>query len=164
MFSNLQGVAFAFAFTAIVLFFTLKAKDNRKVFDMTQGLDGMDSLSYWKALLIGLAQAAAICPGISRSGLTIATGLYLHVRKDTATLFSFLIAIPAILGAMLIMLIRSPWHLQDLSIYLVGFLSAFVFGYIGLKSLIAMVRKGNLAIFSFYLVLLSIWCYNGLSF
>lgn len=105
----------------------------------------------WIGAAIGLAQALAITPGISRSGATIAVALYLGLQRDDAGEFSFLLAIPAILGAALL-------HAKDLSgingaeigPLLAGFIAAFVVGLIALKVLLRFVRQGKLHVFAWY--------------
>ncbi|GAB4325217.1 MAG: undecaprenyl-diphosphatase UppP [Candidatus Sumerlaeia bacterium] len=105
----------------------------------------------WVGALIGLAQALAITPGISRSGATIAAALYLGVERDEAGEFSFLLSIPAILGAALV-------HLRDLDAIdaaqlgplAAGFAAAFVVGVLALRLLLRFVHQGRLHHFAWY--------------
>lgn len=106
----------------------------------------------WRiALLIGLAQACAILPGISRSGITIVAGLWLGLKGEDAARFSFLMAIPAILGAGLL-------HLTDLvqesaaalPWLFVGFLTAGLVGYVVIAWLMGILRRGRLHYFAAY--------------
>ncbi|MEE6250575.1 MAG: undecaprenyl-diphosphate phosphatase, partial [Bdellovibrionota bacterium] len=95
-------------------------------------------------------------PGVSRSGMTISMGLILGLGGAEAALFSFLIAIPAILGASLLQikdLGDQVIHWQSISI---GFLSALIFGYLGLIAVLKLVRKQRLELFSVYLWILCI--------
>lgn len=103
------------------------------------------------ALVIGLVQGLAIVPGISRSGATISAALYLGVDRDLAGRFSFLLAIPAILGALVLGLDSEAFH-TDLSIgtIVLGSLTAAIVGYLALVVLLKMVRKGQLHRFSPY--------------
>jgi len=121
--------------------------------------------SYWAAnrkrpvnwldsILIGVAQACAIFPGISRSGSTITTGLHLGVEPQEAFTFSFLLSVPAILGAGLLEIrkvgiasLSSHWH---------GALAAFIVGYFALILLDRIIKKGKLYIFAPYLFLLGL--------
>ena len=112
-------------------------------------------LSYSKSLIIGLAQAFAVLPGISRSGATIATGLILGVNKEKATRFSFLMVIPPILGATLLKvkdLVEQPALGTDISIgaLAVGFLGALIFGIFACRWMINIVKKGSLVYFAYY--------------
>ncbi|MCF6361310.1 MAG: undecaprenyl-diphosphate phosphatase [Cyclobacteriaceae bacterium] len=119
------------------------------------------NLSYTKASIIGIAQAIAVLPGISRSGATIATGLILGVDKEKATRFSFLMVIPPILGATLLKvidLIEQPIvHSQISNAALaVGFIAALGFGILACRWMISIVKKGSLVYFAYYCFAISI--------
>lgn len=112
-------------------------------------------LSYSKAGIIGLAQAFAVLPGISRSGATIATALILGVDKEKATRFSFLMVIPPILGATLLKvkdLIEQPVIESQISnmALAMGFLGALIFGIFACRWMINIVKKGSLVYFAYY--------------
>jgi undecaprenyl-diphosphatase len=112
-------------------------------------------VDYLKASIIGLAQAFAVLPGISRSGATIATGLIVGVDKEKATRFSFLMVIPPILGATLLQvieIIRTPTITGQTSVgaLAVGFVSALVFGVLACRWMISIVKKGKLIYFALY--------------
>ena len=112
-------------------------------------------VSYGKAFIIGMAQALAIMPGISRSGATISTALLLGVDKEKATRFSFLMVLLPILGAMLLKvkkLMEGPEVAADISIVaiLVGFIAAFISGLFACKWMISIVKKGKLIYFAVY--------------
>lgn len=112
-------------------------------------------LSNSKAGIIGIAQAIAVLPGISRSGATIATALILGVDKEKATRFSFLMVIPPILGATLLKVIdvieQPVLHTQISNAALaVGFVAALVFGILACKWMINIVKKGSLVYFAYY--------------
>ncbi len=112
-------------------------------------------LSYSKSIIIGLAQAFAVLPGISRSGATIAAGLILGVDKEKVTRFSFLMVVPPILGATLLKvkeLIEQPTLHANISTgaLVVGFLGALVFGIIACRWMINIVKKGSLVYFAYY--------------
>ena len=103
------------------------------------------------ALLIGLVQGIAIIPGISRSGSTIATGLYLGLDRETAARYSFLLSIPAIMGAEVLSLKSLPaGTLIPDNVTLLGMLASFIAGYSALKILLFIVKKGNLHFFAPY--------------
>ena len=113
------------------------------------------NITYLKAIIIGIAQAFAVLPGISRSGATIATGLIVGVDKEKATKFSFLMVIPPILGATLLQvieIIRNPSVTGQTSTaaLAVGFVSALVFGIIACRWMISIVKNGKLIYFAWY--------------
>lgn len=141
-FELLPVVAICWVITGIVLYLT-RGKKNEK--GKTPA-----STSLKDAALIGLAQALAILPGISRSGATISIALLLGFRRAYAGEFSFLISIPAIL----IVLILSLLELTSASVsskeMALGFLTAFGFGLISLKLLLRWVRSGVLSQFAYY--------------
>lgn len=112
-------------------------------------------VTYGKALLIGVAQALAIMPGISRSGATIATGLLVGVEKGNAARFSFLMVLIPILGASLLEIkdyIEQPAAQNSLSgmVLLLGFLSAFISGLLACQWMIDIVKRGKLIYFALY--------------
>ncbi len=110
------------------------------------------------AVWIGLAQAAAVLPGVSRSGATLAAGLLAGVRQDEAVRFSFLLSIPAVLGAAGVELLSvepggAAIHAVDLA---VGGMAAVAVGWLAIRGLLAAVRRGRLAWFAVYCALLGI--------
>lgn len=108
------------------------------------------ALNSWDAIRIGIAQAVAIMPGISRSGSTISIGLATGVSPQTAAQYSFLLSIPAILGALLLDL--KDIHevaLAPISI-IIGTLTAFITGYIALRGLLTILNRGRFVVFSYY--------------
>ncbi|MBN2687472.1 MAG: undecaprenyl-diphosphate phosphatase [Deltaproteobacteria bacterium] len=103
------------------------------------------------ALVIGLAQAVALMPGISRSGSTIAFGIYRKIDGDTAARFSFLLSIPAVLGATMLELEYVQFVSPDeLFIYGVGMIAAAITGFLSLRLLFFIIRKRELKYFSYY--------------
>ncbi|MCO4769782.1 MAG: undecaprenyl-diphosphate phosphatase [Deltaproteobacteria bacterium] len=109
------------------------------------------SMGIGAALLIGLAQGLAITPGISRSGTTIAVALFLGFDRDLAARYSFLLAVPAILGAA-VLLARDGIAFEGASLaaLAVGFITAMVVGYLALVLLVALVKRGGLHRFTWY--------------
>lgn len=112
-------------------------------------------VSFMNAIVIGIAQAIAIFPGISRSGATISTALLLGVNKERAARFSFLMVLPPIIGAMLLKtkdLIEAPEISVSIPVLslVVGFLAAFVSGVFACKWMISIVQKGKLIYFAIY--------------
>ena len=118
------------------------------------------SLNYSYALIIGLFQAVAILPGISRSGMTIGIALLLGFSKKDASKFSFFIAIPIIFGAVLLELIKVENIFSlDLANLLIGFIAAGISGYLSINWLIKLIEKSHLWKFSFYLWIVSFIIY-----
>ncbi|MBN1779643.1 undecaprenyl-diphosphate phosphatase [bacterium] len=120
---------------------------------------GISEQAWAFALIIGLVQAMAMLPGISRSGSTIAVMLMLGVRKQEAAYYSFILFIPAVLGALLFQLLDLP-GLQAASAqwksWLLAFAAAAVFSYVCLSLLTWIVRRGRLWIFAGYTIFLSV--------
>ncbi len=111
------------------------------------------------SILIGLAQAVAIAPGISRSGVTISAGLMLGLNREAAARFSFLLAIPAVFGAFIFSLKDVSLQLVNV-IFITGLLSSFVFSYAAIKFLLGYLQKGSLKVFAAYCIvvgLIIIW-------
>jgi undecaprenyl-diphosphatase len=124
------------------------------------------SLRWSDALVIGLAQTAAIAPGISRSGATLAAGLFRGLRRTDSARFSFLLATPVIFGAGLVQLVDlfwSPDPLTQVPGLLAGFLAAAVSGYLCIWGLLRYLQRGRLYPFAIYcacaglLSLLVVW-------
>lgn len=112
-----------------------------------------------RAFLIGTAQAFAILPGISRSGSTIFTGMLLGVNRETAARFSFIMSIPAILGAVVLHfgeLLASQSSSGVTAAILTGTAASIFSGYFAIILLIRVVRKGKLEWFGYYCLLLSV--------
>ena len=114
-------------------------------------------VTYPVAIIIGLAQALALIPGTSRSGVTIAVGMLLGLRRSQAVDFSFMLSIPIILGTALY---ESRYlDLQSLGsteVYGAGVASAFVFGLLSLKFLIGFLKKHSLDVFALYRIAIAL--------
>jgi len=133
--------------TATLLAFSYYAKPRIK-----------ENISMRDAFIIGLAQACAVMPGLSRSGSTIATGLLLGDKKEKLAQFSFLMVIPPILGEALLDVIKGlkgEEVMGDISMLslTVGFMAAFVSGCLACKWMIDIVKKGKLIYFAIYCAL-----------
>lgn len=141
LFSSLGFVGAMLLLTALLLAFAYYAKPRQK-----------ETISYRDALLIGVAQAAATMPGLSRSGATIATGLLLGNRKENVAYFSFLMVIPVILGKMLLDILSGEMAALDVptGVLAGGFLAAFVTGTLACKFMIEIVKRGKLIWFAAY--------------
>ena len=106
-----------------------------------------------RALLIGIAQSVAILPGISRSGSTIAAAMYVGVERSEAARFSFLLVLPAILGATVLKgveLLQTGIPSQQIMTLFVGTIAAYCSGAIALKWLLGVIRRGRLDRFAYY--------------
>lgn len=143
-FSSALAVGISLLITGALLFFAGRHPANNR---------GLEKMRIWDALLIGTMQGLAIFPGISRSGFTIGAGLLLGLRQELAAEFSFLLAIPAILGAMLMEALKI--HQQRigfslLAYYLLASLLALITGIIALRWLLRLLQNGRLGYFSYY--------------
>jgi undecaprenyl-diphosphatase len=107
-------------------------------------------LGFLSAILIGIAQGIAITPGISRSGSTIVCGLLCGMERELAARFSFLLSIPAILGAMVLQLSSHELTAIAVTPMIAGFITAAITGFFALKVLMKIVKMGNLAWFAPY--------------
>ena len=137
--------------TALLLTFAYRAKPRKK-----------DSISYRDAFVIGLAQACAVLPGLSRSGTTIATGLLLGDKKEQVARFSFLMVIIPILGEAFLDLVGGEFSPAEsglsVTAMLVGFLAAFVSGCAACKWMLKLVQNGRLVWFALYCALMAVFC------
>lgn len=125
------------------------------------GARHIDSLRWPHALFIGLGQAAAIAPGISRSGTTMALGLSGGLHRSAAATFSFLLSAPIILGAGLVQLVKlssEPDALAQVPLLVAGFLVAAVTGYLSIWSLLRYLQRGRLYPFALYCAGFGIFC------
>ena len=119
-----------------------------------------DEITYPDAVLIGIAQAVAVFPGISRSGSTIAASLARGINREDAAKFIFLMSIPAILGALLIQIIhiaRGNLLLEDLDFMVLGagFLASALSGYLAINFMLAAIKKAKLSYFAYYVLALA---------
>ncbi len=115
-----------------------------------------DRIDFWEALAIGVMQGAAIFPGVSRSGATISLALVLGIGAARSAKFSFFISVPAILGAAVLLLHRGTSVLPGIAPCFLGFLLAFVVGYISLVLVEGIVTRGKFLRFAPYTFLLAV--------
>jgi undecaprenyl-diphosphatase len=112
-----------------------------------------ERMSFSDAGWVGISQALAILPGISRSGMTISAGIFRGVEKSRAAEFSFLLSFPAIFGASLLELrevLGNPLLQQNLALYLAGGVSSFGVGYAAIRFLLNVIKKGKFQYFAYY--------------
>ena len=148
--SGLTIVGIMLLVTAALLVFSYYARPRQR-----------ENISPLHAFLIGIGQALAVMPGLSRSGTTIATGLLLGNKKESMAQFSFLMVIPPILGEALLdvlKLMKGDEAFGDIEFLLlaVGFLAAFVSGCAACRWMISIVRKGKLLYFGIYCALVAL--------
>lgn len=149
VFNSLDLLVFTFLATALILALT-------KFFE--NGIRAMEGLGWLRSVFVGLLQALAILPGVSRSGSTISAGLFMGMKRDEAFKFSFLLAIPVILGAMVLQVIDFNWQNLNGGFLpnFAGFVAALIFGFLSLKILEKITIKGKLHYFAFYCLLLAL--------
>ena len=140
-FASTAIVALGLWTTGFFLIWSRRSKPNPK---------HLDSPGVFNALMIGLVQGAAITPGLSRSGVTITVGMLLGLEPDLAFRFSFLLSIPAILGALALEAFHGGGNYPDWQVVAAGFFSAFLVGWIALRLLRSLVSKGKLFYFAPY--------------
>lgn len=138
-FDNLLVVGVALLATGVLLFVSERRR-------------GDGALSYWDSLLVGIAQGIAILPGVSRSGATISTGLLRGVKRETAFRFSFLLAIPAVLGATIAESGDPGLLVGELDVVAViaGVVVSMIVGYLSFHALQRVVTKQKLHWFALY--------------
>ncbi|MBQ9410939.1 MAG: undecaprenyl-diphosphate phosphatase [Bacteroidales bacterium] len=150
---SLRTVAVGLCITAALLFVSDSAG---KRFKVPVAKDTRNGISYWQAFVVGVAQAFAVAPGISRSGSTIATGLICGVKREAMAQFSFLMVLIPIIGEQSLELLKVAAGSESFgagvgSLPLVlGFISAFISGFFACKVMIAIVKKAKLLWFALY--------------
>ena len=141
---NLYFVAGALVFTGLLLFASDRVRKGRKTEKNATLVD---------VLLVGVGQAIATCPGISRSGTTITAGCFVGFERKFAVRFSFLLSIPAVLGANILSLkdaIETGIVWAEVPMYLVGVVTAAVVGYVCIRLLRMVAEKGRFGAFAYY--------------
>lgn len=129
---------------------------------MTSGNVNLNNISAKESLFMGLGQACAILPGLSRSGTTIAAGLTIGLEKEFAAKFSFILSIPAIFGAFIFQIkdIGSAMGANFLPI-IIGFVASIIAGYLAIKWMLNLIQNRDLDIFSYYCWAISIIVFMG---
>ncbi len=147
MFGSIKTLGYELLITTVILWLTRRFQEGKKSVQEAGILD---------FLLIGTLQGVAIVPGISRSGVTIAAGLFLGLKREEAFRFSFLLAIPAILGAAVLefkeglSILTSQWP-----VYGVGFIAAAVSGFASIAVLSVIIRREKFHLFAWYTLAMS---------
>ncbi|WP_414469998.1 undecaprenyl-diphosphatase UppP [Methanobacterium sp. ACI-7] len=145
LFNNIPAVGFFLIVTGFLLW------GSEKISKKVEDKRSLKKMNIKDTLIIGTAQALAIAPGISRSGSTIAAGLYLGLERELAARYSFLLSIIAILGAALIQ-VKDISSLADenIGVLIAGFLGAAISGYLAIKLLLKLIKERSLMIFAYY--------------
>jgi undecaprenyl-diphosphatase len=146
-FSSPKAAAGFLIFTGLFLICTLLMRDKGRL------------LTPWRAVVVGMAQAAALLPGVSRSGSTISAAILLGIAPAKAAEFSFILSIPAVAGAAMLSLSEAALNglsAATLGMYAVGGLVALVVGYASLSFLFGMIRKGRFWWFGAYCVCIGV--------
>lgn len=146
LFGSTKTVGLMLGITGVILAISGRLGSKGKQLGQVTALD---------ALVIGTGQACALVPGLSRSGTTIGASLFRGLDRPTAARFSFLLAIPAVLGATVLELFSVSITSEAIVPVIVGTISAAVFGFIAIKILMEVLNRGRLIYFSLYLWLLS---------
>ena len=155
-FSSTTILIYTFLATAILLFIAQNVKSKKSI----------STIGYPSALLMGIGQAFAILPGLSRSGTTIAVGLLCKKRRDEVAKFSFLMSIPIILGGVLLKSIHLGVSISqgvpisalgiDILPTIIASIVAGLSGYLSIKWMLRLINKAEFTSFSVYLVILSL--------
>lgn len=151
LFGSIHVVGVALIVTALLLFFSDYASrpGKKSIFPVNEYRNG---ISYWQAFAIGLGQAFAVVPGLSRSGTTISTGLICGVKREVMAQFSFLMVLVPILGETFLEVVGGEFGSSSVGALplILGFVSAFLSGLFACKVMIALVKKAKLSWFALY--------------
>ena len=154
LFGSITVVGVELVMTALLLFFSDYASrpGHKSIFPENTYRNG---ISYWQALAVGLGQAFAVIPGLSRSGTTISTGLICGVKREVMAQFSFLMVLVPILGETFLEIVGGEFGASSVGTLplVLGFLSAFVSGLFACKVMIALVKRARLSWFALYCLL-----------
>ena len=152
LFGSIMVVGVALVITAVLLFFSdMASKPGRKSI-VAPDNTYRNGISYWQAAAVGLGQAFAVIPGLSRSGTTISTGLICGVKREVMAQFSFLMVLVPILGETFLEIAGGEFGASSVGALplVLGFVSAFVSGLFACKVMIALVKKAKLSWFALY--------------
>lgn len=158
LFQSIFIVGLALVCTAMLLFFSDMASGPRARVSISERKGYRNGISYWQAFVVGLGQALAVVPGLSRSGTTISTGLLCGVRRDVMAQFSFLMVLVPILGESFLQLVGGEVSGSSIGALplVLGFIAAFVSGLFACKVMIALVKKARLSWFALYCAIVAL--------
>ncbi len=146
LYTDVFILGFAFLATALILATTFFARPRKA------------TITFSRAIIIGIVQGIAIFPGISRSGITIAAGLQTGVDARQSANFTFILSIPTIIAALLFSISDIKQLDTSLFVLFVGMVMAFLSGYFALRLLLRLLHRGRLYLFSPYLFILAVIC------
>ena len=153
LFGSLIVVGCALVVTAALLYFSDRPGRAKQISAPEAPAEARNGISYLQAFLVGLGQAVAVIPGLSRSGTTITTGCLLGFERKFAVRFSFILSIPAVLGANILSIkdaLDAGVDWSQLPVYLVGVLVAAVSGYACIRLLKMIANRGRFGWFAYY--------------
>lgn len=152
LFQSIFVVGVALVCTAVLLFLSDMMSGRHSKQSLSERKNYRNGISYWQAFVVGLGQAFAVVPGLSRSGTTISTGLLCGVRRDVMAQFSFLMVMIPILGESFLQLVGGEMTGSSIGALplVLGFAAAFVSGLFACKVMIAIVKKAKLSWFALY--------------
>lgn len=161
---NLFVVAISLIITALLLFLSDNAdrffRCRKSVSDTVNENGRRNGLSFLQAFIVGLGQACAVAPGLSRSGTTIATGLISGVKREVMAQFSFLMVLVPILGEQLLTVIDAVGEGSGMALpfadLFLGFVGAFLAGLVSCKAMVAIVKKAKLTYFALYCLVVAL--------
>ncbi|MBN1865717.1 undecaprenyl-diphosphate phosphatase [Candidatus Sumerlaeota bacterium] len=158
LFERPDRTGYALCFTALLLAATFLRRGAGRTSEAPASNEP-DVFPFWMAFVIGIAQGLAITPGVSRSGATIAVAILIGMNRRTAGEFSFLLAIPAIVGALILEMKDFDLAASALPLATgaIAFVVAAVSGYVSLRVLLRFVRGGKIGWFSIYCLIVGIW-------
>ncbi len=153
LFASMTVVGLALLVTALLLFFSGFASKKAQAENSAR-----NGISFWQAFAVGIGQALAVIPGLSRSGTTISTGLICGVKREVMAQFSFLMVLVPILGEAFLDLVGGEMAASSIGALplIIGFVSAFISGLFACKVMIALVRKARLSWFALYCAIVGI--------
>lgn len=145
LFNNIPAVSFFLIITGFLLW------GSERISKKVSAKKSLKEMTLKNSIIIGVFQALAIAPGISRSGATISAGLFLGLERELAARYSFLLSIIAILGAALVQA-KDITSIFDLNagILIAGFLAAAISGYLAIKLLLKLIKERSLMVFAYY--------------
>jgi undecaprenyl-diphosphatase len=144
---NMVALGIQFLISALLLFMAILIRPKER------------PIGYFDSFIIGIAQAFAILPAVSRSGATIATGMMLGNKRSDLAKFSFLMVLVPIIGANIVEIKSGNISTEGTSFLIIflGFLTAFISGYFACRWMVSLVKKGNLIWFALYCVIVGIY-------
>ena len=135
-----------------------KREKNQSLGGETSKLDNLEGISYRQSIIIGLCQSLAVVPGVSRSASTIVGGLALGLKRETIVEFSFFLAVPTMLAATGLDVLKSSasFSLDEIGLLLVGFMVSFLVALLAIKTFLAYIRNNNFIAFGVYRIVVAV--------